>query len=392
MVITVWSGREARALRAGLRMTIEAFAQHLGVAVRTVAKWEAQGPKIVPTVGIQEVLDTALERATPAQQSRFQMLLEESSAPDERVNHAMEHPASVDLVTVARLRQRVQDLDTRYDRFPSISLLVETGQCLGQVTFLRARATTGVVRRDLHAVEAECATLMGQLVWDASQRRDNASACVYFDQAIESARLLGDRAAEGLALLRKSFVELYGRRDPKAALPLTTHTAEVTNNVSHVLTGLAVLHAAEAHAMLGDQRNCELALGRAEEQFGRVQATDPAIDLFSPAQHGRLAGSCYLFLNKAKRAQLILEETAQTLADRSKSQAIVLGNLTLACIRQRQVDEAAAMLHRALDVVEQTWGGGGLNVAFSAGRELQPWRDVPVVQEANDRLLALMGA
>ena len=70
----------------------------------------------------------------------------------------------------------------------------------------------------------------------------------------------------------------------------------------------------------------------------------------------------------------------------------ILGNLTLACIRQRQVDEAAAMLHRALDVVEQTWGGGGLNVAFSAGRELQPWRDVPVVQEANDRLLALMTA
>ena len=59
MVVTVWSGREAKALRIGLRMTIEAFAEHLGVAVRTVAKWEAQGPKIVPTAAIQEVLDTA---------------------------------------------------------------------------------------------------------------------------------------------------------------------------------------------------------------------------------------------------------------------------------------------------------------------------------------------
>jgi hypothetical protein len=127
-------------------------------------------------------------------------------------------------------------------------------------------------------------------------------------------------------------------------------------------------------------------------QFGRVRATDPAIDLFSPTHLGRLAGSCYLFLDKAKRAQLILEETAGSLQDRSKSRAIVLGNLTLACIRQREVDEAAAMLHRALDIVEQTWGAGGLNVAFSAARELQPWRDIPVVQEANDRLLALMGA
>ena len=188
MVITVWSGREARALRTALRMTIEGFAEHLGVAVRTVAKWEAQGPKIVPTPGIQETLDTALERADAAQQSRFQLLLEESSVPDERVNHALEHPAGVDLVTVARLRQRVQDLDARYDRSPSISLLVETGQCLGQVAFLSARATTGVVRRELHAAEAECANLMGQLVWDASQRRDDVTPCAYFDQAIDAYR------------------------------------------------------------------------------------------------------------------------------------------------------------------------------------------------------------
>jgi hypothetical protein len=373
-------------------MTIEAFAEHLGVAVRTVAKWEAQGPKIVPTAGIQEVLDTALERATASQQSRFQMLLDERPVPDERVDHALGHPASVDLVTVARLRQRVQDLDARYDRSPSISLLVETGQCLGHLAFLSARAITGVVRRELLALEAGCATLMGQLVWDASQRRDDATAVAYFDQAIDAARLLGDRAAKGLALLRKSFVALYGERDPKAALQLTTRTAEVTNGTSHVLTGLAVLHAAEAHAMLGDQRDCEQALSRAEAQFGRVRATDPAIDLFSPTHLGRLVGSCYLFLDKAKRAQLILEETAGSLQDRSKSRAIVLGNLTLACIRQREVDEAAAMLHRALDIVEQTWGAGGLNVAFSAARELQPWRDIPVVQEANDRLLALMGA
>jgi hypothetical protein len=109
-------------------MTIEAFAEHLGVAVRTVAKWEAQGPRIVPP------------------------------------------PRQRGLIAVAWLRQRVQDLDARYDISPSISLLPETGQCLGQVAVLRARATTAVVRRELYAVEAECATLMGQLVWDASQR------------------------------------------------------------------------------------------------------------------------------------------------------------------------------------------------------------------------------
>ncbi|WP_018790317.1 hypothetical protein [Salinispora arenicola] len=79
-------------------------------------------------------------------------------------------------------------------------------------------------------------------------------------------------------------------------------------------------------------------------------------------------------------------------AETSKSQAIVLGNLALARIHQQKLDEAAAALHSAIDVVEMTWGGGGLNVVFGAGRELRPWRQVPVVQDVYDRLLTLMAA
>ena len=75
IVIGHWTGREAQALRFGLRLTVERFAEHLGVAARTVAKWEAQGSGIAPMPAIQAMLDTALERATPAQQARFQVLL-----------------------------------------------------------------------------------------------------------------------------------------------------------------------------------------------------------------------------------------------------------------------------------------------------------------------------
>ena len=67
---------------------------------------------------------------------------------------------------------------------PSTSLLAEAGQCLGQVAFLRREASTGRVGRELYAVEAESATLMGQLVWDASQRRNHPSARTHYDQAI----------------------------------------------------------------------------------------------------------------------------------------------------------------------------------------------------------------
>ncbi len=78
VVVGTWTGQETKALRLALRMTIEDFAEHLGVAARTVAKWEARGCSIVPLATIQEALDTALERATPEQQARFDVLRHES--------------------------------------------------------------------------------------------------------------------------------------------------------------------------------------------------------------------------------------------------------------------------------------------------------------------------
>jgi len=79
-VMTVWTGREARALRTALRMSIESFAEHLGVGVRTVAHWDAKRSAAKPFPAMQEVLDAALDRATPAQQLRFELLVREPAA------------------------------------------------------------------------------------------------------------------------------------------------------------------------------------------------------------------------------------------------------------------------------------------------------------------------
>jgi tetratricopeptide (TPR) repeat protein len=73
-IVDLWSGRKAAALRAALRMTNEAFAGHLGAAVRTVAKWEAQ-PEIVLSPPMQEVLDAALTQATDSARARFGLLI-----------------------------------------------------------------------------------------------------------------------------------------------------------------------------------------------------------------------------------------------------------------------------------------------------------------------------
>jgi tetratricopeptide (TPR) repeat protein len=303
----------------------------------------------------------------------------------------MQHPHSVDMAAAAHLRERAQALAKQYDLAASTSLLPAAGEYSGQVTFLRRQAPDGPVLRELQATEAQLATLMGQLVWDASQRRDHATAVGYYDQAISAANHTGETTTEAYACLRKSYVALYGEREPQTGLRLAQEAATLADTAgSHAVQGLALLHAGEGYAMLGMRKECEAALGAAEAHLQAMQTADPAHGLLSSDRLGRIQGSCYLALGDSAKAESILESTARRLQGRHKSKAIILGNLALAHVHQRDLEQAVTVLHRAIDLLEVSRGGGGLNVVSAAVRELHPWRDEPVVQEVHERLLALM--
>jgi tetratricopeptide (TPR) repeat protein len=80
-----WTGSRADALQHALGMTNESFAHHLGISVRTVAYWRSR-PDMVPQQQMQDILDTALERATDRARGRFALLVsKEIDLPDERV-------------------------------------------------------------------------------------------------------------------------------------------------------------------------------------------------------------------------------------------------------------------------------------------------------------------
>ncbi|WBB75270.1 hypothetical protein O7602_07060 [Micromonospora sp. WMMD1128] len=152
---------------------------------------------------------------------------------------------------------------------------------------------------------------------------------------------------------------------------------------------MALLHVGEANAMMGERSACERALSQAESHLGRADRDEPNASA-SAGQLNRLAGSCYLHLGEPQRAQSLLEGVPSGIQKRRKSYAIVLGNLALARLRQHDLNGATETLHQVIDVVEETRGGGAVNVLFAAGRELRPWRDRPIVQEIMDRTLALM--
>jgi 8-oxo-dGTP diphosphatase len=74
IVIGEWTARYACHLQAAMRQTNESFAQRLGVSVRAVAAWHDK-PDLVPRTDVQQILDTALEQASPATIERFTRLM-----------------------------------------------------------------------------------------------------------------------------------------------------------------------------------------------------------------------------------------------------------------------------------------------------------------------------
>ncbi|EGX58721.1 hypothetical protein SZN_16425 [Streptomyces zinciresistens K42] len=368
--------------------TQESLAEFLGVERSTVGRWESAETE--PQAWLRPKLARALKVSADELQALLDDVTITDPRPSERMTYALENPASADLMVVAYLHEQLRKLDESYDQEASTALLGRAGQLHGQVRFLRENVASPRVRRALYEVEADSSTLMGQLVWDVSQRRDHHAPVGYFKEAVDAARHARDPSTESYATLRMSFVALYGEKNPVRGVTLAEQAADAAQAVSPSLTGLSLLHVAEGHAMTGALTECEAALKKADAQFDRVHPDDLTAPFYTVNEYNRLAGSCYLFLDLPERAEPILRTTSRALASKKKSQAIALGNLTLALIRQRKLDEAAATMHRTIDAVELTRGGGGLNLAFSAGRELRQWRTEPWAQEINDRLLALM--
>jgi tetratricopeptide (TPR) repeat protein len=283
-------------------------------------------------------------------------------------------------------------LDDAYDHALSTTLLGPAGHLHAQVGYFRQHAADRRVGRALDEVAAESAIFMSRLVWDASQRRDHQTPMRYLEQAADAASHAHDPFTQAYAMLRKSYIVLYGQKNPLRGLELAAHAAELASASSPALAGLALVHEAEGYAMAGDRRECERSLGRAEEAIPAADDDDIGAPYFTLSEYRRVAGSCFLALGASDRAELILAASAAALADKKKSQSIALGNLALALIRQHKLEQAAAVLHQAIDALESIRGGGGLNLAFAAGRELRPWQHEPWVQEIRDRLMALMEA
>lgn len=93
VVITQWTGWHAYALQRACRKTNEQFAEQLGLAVRTVARWHSDDV-IVPRNEVQQILDLALSVSNSAVKARFAEFIRSDSEPAPVAPQAGRQPQS----------------------------------------------------------------------------------------------------------------------------------------------------------------------------------------------------------------------------------------------------------------------------------------------------------
>lgn len=106
--IASWNGGKANLLRQALRMTNEQFADHLGIAVRTVAYWRKL-PEMTPLPATQEILDVALAKAADREREQFRLLLAEETTDQADKSPAPPLADRIPVVTAWILNTNVSD-------------------------------------------------------------------------------------------------------------------------------------------------------------------------------------------------------------------------------------------------------------------------------------------
>ena len=238
-VVASWTGGHADLLRQSLRMTNESFAEHLGMAVRTVAYWRER-PESIPKPAMQETLDAALERAPDRARAQFALLVEEAEhgkrtdrvdsreIPDPRtVVPGASSPSAAPAVPQQRIPP--DDIDDLLAHLTVTSVGEDTIQQVEQATIVLAESHTQAPARKLLSqvmpLHERIRSLLGGRVRLSQQRElyrveslllshaclllgdldDNALAERYGMAGLAFAREAGSDQAFAMTVLAKTF-------------------------------------------------------------------------------------------------------------------------------------------------------------------------------------------
>ncbi len=378
-MIALWTGHRASAFRMAYRQTVEGFAAKVGVAARTVAKWEAN-PDIIPTPALQEALDVTLERAPGQVRARLSLLLADAPAAPQGVGG---DPAG----GVGKAAGAMQ-------AFRMADLRVGGGHLyLAVMSYLRDEVAPLLVcspgDSTIFTAAAAITEMAGWMAHDAG--RDEV-ALGHFGRSLDLVRAGDDRPLQAHVLASMSHLQDHLRR-PGDAIRLAQAGRDALAGGPREPAIEARLLAMEARgrAALRDGDSCVRLLNRAEDTLGAPQDQEPSswVSAFDEAALANETARCMHYLGDLAEAQ---RQAARIIelrpASRPRSRAFGLLMLAGALAGQGKHEEACAAAGEVLDAAPALGSHIVVQQLHDLTCQLEPKRSAPPVGDFLDRLEA----
>lgn len=321
-VVATWTGRQARALRTAWRLTIEGFAEKLGVATRTVAKWEGD-LSFVPALAMQQVLDTALEQAPAPVRSRLSLLLTCPGTDEAGLGNG--DAGDVSWAIGAMQAFRMADLRVGGAHlYPAVA-----GYLQDEVA---PRLVSLDASPDCHGIFTAAAAITEMAGWMAHDAGSDAVARRHFSRCLQLVRAGGDRRVKAHVLASMSHLEEH-LHQPGDAVRLAHAGRETLAGGPRNPDLEARLYAMEARARaaLRDGPECVRLLTCAEKALGAPQDEEPCrwVGSFDEGSLASEAVRCMRHLGDLAEAQ---RQAARIIALRpvSRPRSRAFGQLMLA--------------------------------------------------------------
>jgi len=321
--VTTWTGWEANALRKALRMSVTDFAEHLGAARRTVAKWSSRGLDIQLRTQMQAALDTVLARASAEVRERFEhLLLADSDGVTAPVPDALVIPNATGTVDTGESDRGELDQDGDMQRRQFL-----TDAAAGGITVVPAvaRLLDALLSTSCHATETDTPPSLQDLAARVAAIKGDYQACRY-----DSAR---DRLVTLLPAVAAARLQLSGNERSRLDV--------LSTDMYHVVASLLLKCGDHAMALVAAERSTRCGLDSADPVAVGASARIMTHALMGSG-HSREA------VGLAQKAAIDLEQATRL---GSSDSVAVYGALLLrgaiAAARAENRDSAGAMLGEA---------------------------------------------
>jgi transcriptional regulator with XRE-family HTH domain len=393
-VVGRWTGQEASALRQALRLTIRDFAEHLGVAERTVAKWEAGGSAMVPVLLMQAALDTVLERASDEAKGRFGILLAAAWDPAgsagsgvtfggsrraERMLRLSEETANNLAAVTASYRRMYHTVDA-HDLIDGVAQHVRTTRAYWR------RTTDPELRPSLAAITSQTAMLAGRMSFFDLGRPSQAEP--YYQTALEAAEGAGDRALQAVALGTKSFIA-RDRGDFDGSLHLLRQAQELTADQPMIRSWATALEAM-THSWAHQPNQSVAAMEQAEALLDQARADDRPtwFDYYDAARLAGFQGLMLIRLGDPETAQTLLDAAIKALPSQAaKQRACYLADQAMVNANAGEVEAACQLGSQALGILDEVEYATGVQRVRDLHSKLRPHWNHPAVADLTEQLL-----